>query len=125
MKDKDKITRDKDIEASLEFLIKDFLCSYVYKYEMGSYYMYKNERFKVSIYEHPQFDELNIDIIINQENYHIDPAIEEPLEYRKLKQRGLKGFLNYDNKKFWEFIAKILKRKINELLKIKHDYNQT
>lgn len=109
---------NKNIKSSLDFLIKEYGCRYLYKNDYGDFYVFNSDDLKVSIFEWKQFNELDINIVYDMENYHIDPYIEEPLLFKDLqnKRKGIKGlFYDYD-KSFWDITAKIIKNKIKKML---------
>ena len=105
----------KIIVRKLNFLITEYNCNYIFKKDVGDCYYYTNNFFKINIYEFKEFNDLKISLIVNNQAYNIDPAIEKPKEYNLInkKKNGLRGlfYFNYDED-FWELVAKILKEKI-------------
>lgn len=100
---------------AFDYLISDYDCSLNFEENRGSHYSFKNETFNLKIYVWEQFDELDINLIYNDECFHINPYIEDFSLITKRK--GFKGlFFNY-SKEFWMIIAKIVKNKIKEILK--------
>ena len=107
----------KNIINAFRFLVDDYDCSLSYEKGRGELYIYQNNIIKLKIYVWEQFDELDINLIYNIENYHIDPFIDNTKEMAIInkKRRGIKGlFYNYD-KDFWIITAKIVKNKIKEI----------
>ena len=104
---------------NLNFLIKDYGCNFSFISDYGKTYLFFNNRFKLKIYEYKQLGELAIDLIVDMENYHIDPFLEEPKKIALLKNKGkgLRGlFYNSYEEDFWKIVSGIIKNKILDLL---------
>lgn len=109
---------NENIINAFKYLTDEYKCSYLFKNDHGDTYLFYNDVFKLKIYVWMQFNELDINLVYNMVNYHIDPYMEDPRKFLEIKkrQRGLKGlFYNYD-KEFWCAIAIIVKRKINYVI---------
>lgn len=104
------------LDAS-NYLINEYKCSYSFDNNYGNTYLFYNDDFKVKIYVWEQFNDLDINLIYDMENYHIDPYLEEPQKMMEIKKgkRELKGFFyNYD-KEFWSVVSIIVKNKIKKI----------
>ena len=106
--------KNKIINA-FDYLISDYNCSLIIENNQGNYYSFQNGTFKLKIYVWEQFDELDINLIYNDECFHINPYIEDSSLITRRK--GLKGFFFNYSEEFWVIIAKIVKNKIKEILK--------
>lgn len=109
---------NKNIIDSFDFLINDYNCSVSFESDYGDSYEFYSRKFKLKIYVWEQFDELDINIIYNMENFHINPFIEEPhkISIINSKRKGIKGFFyNYD-REFWKIVADIVRNKIMNLV---------
>ena len=109
--------KNENIITAFDFLIKEYNCTLSYEFDHGNRYLFFNDDFKVTIFTWEQFDDLNINLIYNMVNYHIDPYLEEPekMYVIKTKKKGIRGFFyNYD-RDFWEVVSMILKNKLNQL----------
>lgn len=109
------VMKNNKIIKAFDYLITDYNCSLNFEENQGEHYSFQNAKFKLKIYVWEQFDELDINLIYNDECYHIDPYIEDFSLITKRK--GLKGFFFSYSEKFWMIIAKIVKNKIKEILK--------
>lgn len=100
---------------SFDYLISDYNCLLIFEENRGSNYIFQNETFKLKIYVWEQFDELDINLIYNDECFHINPYIIDSSLIAKRK--GLKGFFFNYSEEFWMIIAKIVENKIKEIIK--------
>lgn len=105
---------DKVINA-FDFLINNYNCSFNFEENGGNYYIYQSETFKLKIYVCEQFDELDINLIYNEECFHIDPYLEDCSLITKRK--GIKGFFFNYSKEFWTVVSNIVKERMKEILK--------
>ena len=108
---------NKNIVTALEFLIRDYRCSLSYEFDHGSRYLYDNGAFKLVIFHWEEFDDLDIHLVYNLQDYKIDPSFEEPKSIFeiKLKRKGIRGLFYNFEKNYWEIVARIIKRKLQQL----------
>ncbi len=109
--------KNPNIINAFEFLIDEYHCQLLFENTMGNHYLFQNDLFKLKIYVWEQFNEVDINLIYNMENYHIDPFLEEPYKMSLInkKRKGMKKvFYNYD-KDFWILVSEIIKNKIKQL----------
>ena len=103
------------ITKAFDYLLNDYHCVLFFEEKHGNHYSFQNETFKLKIYVWEQFDELDINLLYNNENFHINPYIEMPSLTSKCK--GLKGFFFSYSDEFWLIIAEIVKNKIKEIIR--------
>ncbi len=107
------------INKALDFLVTDYNCSLSYEFDHGSTYIYRNDIFKIVIFTWEQFDDLDVNLVYDLVNYHIDPYLEEPQKMSIInsKKKGIKGFFYnyYYDSDFWNIISLIIKNKLNQL----------
>ena len=108
---------NKNTVTALEFLIRDYCCSLSYEFDHGSRYLYDNGVFKIVIFHWEEFDDLDIHLVYNLQDYKIDPSFEEPksLFDIMLKKKGIRGLFYDFEKDYWEIVAIIIKRKLQQL----------
>lgn len=108
--------KNPNIINAFEFLINEYNCQLLFDDNYGNHYLFQNNLFKLKIYVWEQFKELDINLIYNMENYHIDPFLEEPYKMSQInrKRKGIKKlFYNY-GKDFWILVSEIIKNKIKQ-----------
>ena len=113
---------NKKIVTALDFLIRDYRCSFSYEFDHGSRYLYDNGAFKVVIFHWEEFDDLDIHLVYNLQDYKIDPSFEEPklLFEIKRKKKGIRGLFYDFEKDYWDVVARILKRKLQQIGIVEH-----
>lgn len=106
--------KENKIINAFDYLINDYKCLLSFEENHGNHYIFQNKTFKLKIYVWEQFDELDINLIFNNECFHINPYIER--QFLNSKRKGIRGFFFNYSEEFWLIISEIVKNKINTIL---------